>query len=72
MGGLLFTEAEGLYLNFKFKYINSIQASLVAPPASSGDVGLIPGCGRSLEKEMATHSQYSCLKSHRQRESDGL
>ena len=25
-------------------------------PASAGDGGLIPGSGRSLEKEMATHS----------------
>ena len=25
-------------------------------PANAGDVGLIPGSGRSLEKEMATHS----------------
>ena len=24
-------------------------------PANSGDVGLIPGSGRSLEREMATH-----------------
>ena len=26
------------------------------PPANAGDSGLIPGSGRSLEKEMATHS----------------
>ena len=26
------------------------------PPANVGAVGLIPGLGRSLEKEMATHS----------------
>ena len=26
------------------------------PPANVGDTGLIPGSGRSLEKEMATHS----------------
>ena len=25
-------------------------------PVSAGDVGSIPGLGRSLEKEMATHS----------------
>ena len=36
-------------------------ASLVAqrvknPPANTGDPGLMPGSGRSLEKEMATHS----------------
>ena len=27
----------------------------------AGDVGLIPGLGRPLEKEMAAHSSYSCL-----------
>ena len=37
------------------------QASLVAqtvesPPANTGDLGSIPGLGRSLEKGMATHS----------------
>ena len=26
------------------------------PPANAKDVGSIPGLGRSLEKEMATHS----------------
>ena len=26
------------------------------PPASAGDVGSIPGSGRSPEKEMASHS----------------
>jgi len=26
------------------------------PPANAGDVSSIPGLGRSLEKEMATHS----------------
>ena len=26
------------------------------PPANAGDVGSIPGLGRSLEKEMATYS----------------
>ena len=25
-------------------------------PANAGDIGSIPGSGRSLEKEMATHS----------------
>ena len=37
---------------------------------NAGDPGSIPGSGRSLEKEMATHSstQYPCLeKSHGQR-----
>ena len=27
----------------------------------AGDVALIPGLGRPLEKEMASHSSYSCL-----------
>jgi len=31
------------------------------PQANTGDVGLIPGWGRCLEKEMETHSQYSFL-----------
>ena len=26
------------------------------PPANAGDPGSVPGSGRSLEKEMATHS----------------
>ena len=26
------------------------------PTCQAGDIGLIPGSGRSLEKEMATHS----------------
>ena len=32
-----------------------ISAVLKNPPASTGDLGLIPGSGRSLEEEMATH-----------------
>ena len=31
------------------------------PPANAGDAGSIPGSGRSLDKEMATHS-WSCLE----------
>ena len=34
-------------------------------PANAGDTGLIPGLGRSLEEEMATHS--STGESHGQR-----
>ena len=30
--------------------------STVKNPANAGDMGLIPGLGRSLEKGMATHS----------------
>ena len=32
-----------------------------------GDLGSIPGSGRSLEKEMATHSTLLPRKSHRRR-----
>ena len=32
------------------------------PPANAGDVGLIPGSGRSLEKEMATRSSIPTWK----------
>ena len=32
------------------------------PPANAGDVGLIPGSGRSLEKEMPTHSSILAWK----------
>ena len=31
------------------------------PPANTGDVGLIPRLGRSLEEEMATHSSPTIL-----------
>ena len=31
-------------------------------PAKAGDAGLIPGLGRSLEKEMATHSSILAWK----------
>ena len=36
-------------------------------PANEGDVGLIPGSGRSPKKEMATHSSILAGKSHGQR-----
>ena len=34
----------------------SVVKNLLASAETSGDVALIPGSGRSLEKEMATHS----------------
>ena len=37
------------------------------PPAKAGDVGLIPGSGRPLEKGKATHSVFLPGKSHEQR-----
>ena len=36
-------------------------------PAKAGDAGSIPGLGRSLEKEMATHSSIFAWKIHGQR-----
>ena len=42
------------------------------PPANEGDLGLIPGLGRSLEKEMATHSNILVWKIPWTEEPDGL
>ena len=36
------------------------------PPANEGDVGSIPGSEDPLEKEIATHSTYSCLRNPNQ------
>ena len=41
-------------------------------PANAGDVGSIPGSGRSLEKEMATHSSILAWKISRTDEAGGL
>ena len=41
------------------------------PPANTGDSGSIPGSGRSLEKEKATHSSIFGGKSHGQRSPAG-
>ena len=40
-------------------------------PANAGDMGLIPGSGRSLEKEMAMHSSILGKKAHGQRSLEG-
>ena len=40
-------------------------------PAKAGDAGSIPGLGRSLEKEMATHSSIFAWKIHGQRSLTG-
>ena len=37
------------------------------PPANAGDLGLIPGWGRSLEKDMTTHAVFLSGKSNGQR-----
>ena len=36
--------------------------NLPANAGATGDVGSIPGSGRSAEKGRATHFQYSCLE----------
>ena len=41
-------------------------------PASAGDIGSIPGLGRSLEKEMATHSSILAWEILWAEEPDGL
>ena len=42
------------------------------PPASAGDLGLIPGLGRSPGEGMATHSSILAWEIPRTEESDGL
>ena len=42
------------------------------PPASAGDVGLIPGLGDPLEKEVATHSSILSWEIPRTEEPGGL
>ena len=42
------------------------------PPTNAGDTSLIPGLGRSLEKEMATHSSILACEMPRTQEPDGL
>ena len=41
-------------------------------PANAQDADLIPGSGRSLEEEMATHSSIPAGKFHGQKEPGGL
>ena len=41
-------------------------------PASAGDLGAIPGSGRSLEKEMAAHSSILVWKIPWREEAGGL
>ena len=46
-----------IYYHFPFTYMASLVAQMVKASAyNAGDPGSIPGWGRSLEKEMATHS----------------
>ena len=42
------------------------------PPANAGDRGLTPGSGRSLEKEMETHSSILDWKIPRTEEPGGI
>ena len=46
-----------MFIGFIRRYMEFPGASVVKnPSANAGDLGLIPGSGRSLEKEMATDS----------------
>ena len=49
---------QGALIQSLIRQLGPHRASLVAQIATSnaGDLGLIPGSGRSLEKEMASHS----------------
>ena len=52
----------------KVSYASFVGGSEVKVSASNaGDPGLIPGLGRPLEKDMATHSNIPSWKSHGQR-----
>ena len=45
-----------------YKYLGFLDGSVVKnPPAKVGDVGLIPGLGRSPEEGNGNPLQYSCL-----------
>ena len=46
------------YYDLRYEYLRGFPHGTVVknPPANTGDVGLIPGFGRSPEKEMATNS----------------
>ena len=53
---LLWGEKELIFMEHLL-YVSSLVAQTVKnPPANAGDLGSIPESGRSLEKEMATHS----------------
>ena len=55
------------------RYMGFPGASVVKnPSANAGDLGLIPGSGRSLEKEMATHSSIITWEIPWAEEPDGL
>ena len=45
----------------------SVVKNLPANAGDTGDAGSIPGSGRSLEEEMATHSGIPAWKSHGQK-----
>ena len=44
------------YVRIKLYWASLVAQRVKDLPANSGDVGLIPGLGRCLEKEMAAHS----------------
>ena len=43
-------------------YSREVALVVKNPPANAGDMGLIPGLGRSPEEGHANLLQYSCLK----------
>ena len=74
---------ESLIVSFKIFYYFKIGKDLYCkegfpggswvknPPANAEDAGLIPGLGRSLEKEMTTTSVFLPGKSHGLRSLEG-
>ena len=52
-----------LFLLFVFIAVQLLGGSVVKnPPANEGDVGSIPGSGRTLGRENGHLPQYSCLE----------
>ena len=51
-----------LYLYLKFSWGLPSGSMVKKPPANAGDAGSVPGLGRCLEKEMATHSSILAWK----------
>ena len=62
-----------MFIGFIRRYMEFPGASVVKnPSANAGDLGLIPGSGRSLEKEMATDSSIITWEIPWAEEPDGL
>ena len=64
-----------IFLNVAFNYASQMVLVVKNSPANAGDirdVSLIPGLGRSLEKEMATHSSILAWRAPLTEEPGGL